>query len=176
AMTTPKSTVCTISRTDIMRVRMTVDEVNADKVEVGNTVVFKASATGDVKYTGKVDRIFPTATKTISGTSQVTVVGLYVRLDAKYSKLKPGYSVNGVVKKQGDVVAMTVPYESILQDETNQEYLYVYESGHAVRKNITTGEEFPDAVQVVQGLVEGDLVIKNAADIKGNNAIVKNVG
>ncbi|MFZ2538067.1 MAG: HlyD family efflux transporter periplasmic adaptor subunit [Oscillospiraceae bacterium] len=175
AMATPKTTVCTISKTDVMRVKMTIDEIDADEVRKGDVVVFKASATGDVKYTGKIERVFPTATKTIAGTSQVTVVGIYVALDANYSRLKPGYSVNGVVKKQGDIVAMTIPYEAILQDDNNQEYIYVYEGGRAIRKNITTGEEFPDKVQVTFGIEQDDKIIINVADIKGNNAIVKNV-
>lgn len=175
AMSTPKSTVCTISRTEIMRVKMSVDETNADKVNVGDVVVFKASATGDVKYTGKIGLVFPTATKTISGTSQVTVVGIYVDLDENYSRLKPGYSVSGAVKKQGDIIAMTIPYEAVLQDEKNQEYVYIYEDGHALRRDITTGEEFSDRVQVTAGVGQDIPIIKNAADIKGNNAIVKNV-
>ncbi len=176
AMTTPKTTVCTISKTDVMRVKMTIDEIDSDKIVEGDIVVFKASATGDVKYTGKVDRGFTPATKTISGTSQVTVVGIYVQLDANYSRLKPGYSVNGVVKKSGDVVAMTIPYEAILQDDNNQEYTYVYRDGRAIRKDITTGEEFSDKVQVISGLDQDDLIIVNAVNIKGNNVIVKNVG
>ena len=175
AMTYPKSTVCTISKNDMMRVKMSVEEKHAEKIEVGDTVVFKASATEDIKYTGIVERIFPTATTTISGTSQVTVVGMYVKLDGNYSQLKPGYSVNGVIKKYGKEVAMTIPYEAIMQDEENQEYVYVYQDGRAVRANVVTGEEFPDKVEVLEGIEQDAVVIKNAVDVKGDNAIVKNV-
>lgn len=171
----PKSTVCTISKTNRTRAKMTVEELDADKIELKDTVVFKASATGDVKYTGTVERIFPSATQTISGTSQVTVVGFYVDFDEKYSRLKPGYSLNGVVKKLSDKVVNSIPYEAILQDKDNQEYIYVYDNGHAVRKNVTTGEEFSDTVEITSGINSEDLIIKNAKDIKKENAMVKTV-
>ena len=172
AVAMPKSAVCTISKTDSMRVKILVSEENAEKAAVNDIVVLKATATKNEKYVGHISRIFPTASQTLVGTSTQTTVGMYVSLEGDYSHLKPGYSVTGVIKKELSKKALSLPYEAVLQDGKNQEYVYVYENGRAVRRNIETGEEFSSGVAVVSGIAKEDYVIKNASDISGNNRLV----
>lgn len=165
--------ICVVSDTSDIRVSLTVDENYADMVNEDDIVVFKASATQDKQYYGKVESIFPTAVETITGTSAQTVVGLYVDLLENYDRLKPGYTVTGVIKKLGNVKKLTIPYEAIMQDENNQEYVYVYKDARAVRKDIITGDELEDSVVIENGLSEDDIVIKNAQDIKEENCFIK---
>lgn len=169
----PKTAVCSISKEEATRVRLTVSEEYADRVEAGQEVIFRASATGQEKYVGRVERVFPTATQTLVGTSAQTVVGLYVSLMGDYNRLKPGYTVSGVIKDQDPQSALIIPYEAIQQDELNQEYVYVYESGRAVRRNIVTGQELSWGVAVDMGLSEEDAVIQNASAIPGENCLVR---
>ena len=87
--------------------------------------------------------------------------------------MKPGYTVSGVIKDQDPQSALIIPYEAIQQDELNQEYVYVYESGRAVRRNIVTGQELSWGVAVDMGLSEEDAVIQNASAIPGENCLVR---
>lgn len=176
AMSTPGSTVCTISDLEGLRLRMTVSEEDADSVQPGDLVVFKARATGDQKYVGSVEKIFPSAQKTLVGTSQQTVVSLYVGLNEDYPRLKPGYSVEGAVKKKDGQTACVIPYEAVLQDDDNQEYVYLYENARAVRRDIVTGLEFTGGVAVASGLSGDELVIQDAAGIPGEHSLVKVTG
>lgn len=173
AMSTPSSTVCTISDLDSIRVKMSVGEEDADTVQKGDLVIFKATATGEEKYVGTVQEVFPTAVKTLVGTSQQTVVSLYVTMNQSYPRLKPGYTVEGAIKKKDGQTAYVIPYEAVLQDDENQEYVYVYQKARAIRKNITTGVEFTDGVAVLSGLGENDLVIQDASVVSGENCLVK---
>ena len=169
----PKTAVCSISKEGALRIRLTVSEEYADRVEAGQEVVFRASATGQEKYVGRVERVFPTATQTLVGTSAQTVVGLYVSLQEDYDRLKPGYTVTGVIKDEEPQSALIIPYEAVQQDDLNQEYVYVYEQGRAVRRNIVTGKELSWGVAVTMGLSEEDAVIQNASAVPGENCLVR---
>lgn len=172
AIAQPGAGVCTISQLDALRVKLTVEESYADRVQAGDTVVFKAGATGEEKYVGQVTSVFPAANRTLVGTSQQTVVGLYVSIDNGSSRLKPGYSVNGVIKKGSGRAELCVPYEAVLQDDANQEYVYVWERARAVRRDVETGEEFADGVGIVSGLTEQDLVVADASRVPGENSLL----
>ena len=172
----PKTALCTISKTDSLRLKMSVGEDWADQVNAGDSVVFKANATGDENYAGKVERIFPSAVETVVGTSRQTVVGMYVDILGNTSRLKPGYSVNGVIRKPSEKKVMIIPYEAISQDEDNQEYVYIFQKSRAVRRNISTGQEFSYGAEVTAGLTSQDLLITDASLIPddGTLAVIKN--
>lgn len=169
----PTAAICTISSLDRLRLRMTVSETDADLVKEGDTVVFRASATGSQKYEGTVERVFPTATKTVVGTGVQVQVGLYVKPAKDYPRLKPGYSVNGVIVKEEGEVMLTIPYEAVRQDNQNVEYVYLYEDGRAVRRDIVTGTELSYGVCVEEGLTGSDILILNAADIPAEGCPVR---
>lgn len=159
-------TLGTISELEGLRIRMSVGEADADRVQEGDTVVFRATATGGTQYAGSIERVFPAATQTISGLSQQTVVGLYVTPEGDTDRLKPGYSVTGVVRKGEGVSALILPYEAILQDDQNREYVYVYRNYRVTKRVITTGEELNWGVAVVDGLEAGEMVAANAAAVR----------
>lgn len=173
AMSTPKSSVVTISRTEELKIRITVNEADADKVSVGDTVVFKANATSDKKYSGKIERIFPTAAKTLVGTSQSTVVNMYVSITSEHSRLKPGYTVNGVIKQPSQVALATLPYEAILQDENNNEYVYLVNGSKLERCNVKTGKELGNGVEIISPNLNDKRVVSNASDVKSPDALIK---
>ncbi len=169
----PSSSVCTVSQTDQLRLKMLVGETEADQVEEGDLVVFQADATGTEKYTGEVSSVFPAASKTLVGTSQQTVVGTYVTIHRQDTRLKPGYTVTGVIKKKAAKEAMVLPYTAVSQDEENQEFVYVYENGRAIKRVISTGMEYSDGVTVLDGLSSEDLVIEFAEQVPRENCLLR---
>lgn len=172
AITTYNTAVGTISDPNSLRLRMSVNEVDADRVQEGDPVVFRAAATGSSKYAGTVARVFPAATQTISGLSQQTVVGLYVAPQGDTSRLKPGYSVNGVVRKGSATPVLILPYEAILQDDANREYVYVYENYRVKKQIITTGEELGWGVVITGGLSENEIVVSNASVLQSEGLAI----
>lgn len=164
AISTPQSVVCTISSTDSLRLRLSVEEAEAERVTVGSKVKIKAAATGEKEYEGVVEKVFPTAAKELSGTTQRTVVSFYVRPVSSTGSLKPGYNVSGNVITGDLSVARVIPYESVCQDEENREYVWLYKDGVCYRQDITTGEELAQGVEVKKGLSLNDMVIRNPTD------------
>lgn len=170
ALALPQTAVCTISRLEGLRLRMSVEEASAERIQPGDPVLFKAEATGEEVYAGTVTSIFPAASKTLVGASQQTVVGLYVSVDSP-ARLKPGYTVRGVVRQGEETQALLVPYEAIRQDEDGQEYLYVWERGRAIRRDIRTGGDLAGGEAVTGGLSEDDFVIRDAAQVPEENCL-----
>ena len=58
-----------------------------------------------------------------------------------------------------------------MQDETNTEYVLVAENGCAVRRNVRTGYELDDAVELAEGCRAGERVILNPEGIRENARI-----
>lgn len=173
ALSLPGTPVCTLSRTESLQVKMSVPEESAGLIAEGDTVSFQAAATGGEEYSGKISRIFPAAVKTLSGTSQQTVVGFYVALPEDCSGLKPGYTVDGVIRIGEEQKALVVPYEAIRQDEANQEFVYLAQNGRAVRRDITVSRELSGGAAVSEGLSVGDRVIQDAAVVSGEGCLVR---
>lgn len=173
AMCMPQTTIVTITKADKLKVRMTVNENDADKLTEGSTVVFKANATGDRKYTGFIEKIFPNATKTLVGTTQATVVSMYVTPSEQYNRLKAGYTVSGVVKQPSKAAIWTLPYEAILQDENNKEYVYLVQGLKLQKCYITTGKEFSEHVEVLTPDLTSQKVVADATQIKKENCFVR---
>ncbi len=153
--------------------KVTVDELDADSVKVGDTVVLKASATGEQKYVGRVDQIFPTATKTLVGTTQATVVSMYVSLNNDHNRLKPGYTVNGVIKHKDAKTVSILPYESVLQDTDNKEYVYLIQENRLQKCYVKTGNEMSTGVEIISPDLTGQKVVRDATQVKKPNGLIK---
>lgn len=173
AISTPNTSVVTITQAQDNRLKMSVSEEQADKVKPGDVVVFKANATDDEKYVGTVERVFPNATKTIVGTSQATVVNFYVELAEDYERLKPGYTVTGVIRKAEPEIVHVLPYEAVLQDENNKEYIYVINQSRVERIYVETGRELPAGIEILSPSLFGKAIVHNASAIKRNNSLVR---
>ena len=93
-------------------------------------------------------------------------------MSSQADELRPGYSVSAQIQKKDQRAVWTVPYESVAQDDDGQEYVYVYEDGRAVRRDVVTGKEFPDCVAIESGISEEDLIIGEAAQIRREGARV----
>lgn len=173
AISYPKLPLAAISDTSDLRINLNVSELDCDRVKEGDSVFFKAAATKDEVYEGEVWRIFPTAQTTLMGSEKQTVVGLYVKPLKNYPSLKPGYTVNGVIKKGEGEICLTVPYEAIGQDEENREYVYINENGKAKKILVKTGKEFKNTVEITEGITGDAPIIKNASDIKRDGQRVR---
>lgn len=173
AISTPKSTIITIAKTDDIRVKMTVNELEADKVDVDDEVIFKANATGNETYTGKVSKIFPTATKTLIGTTQATVVSMYVTITSEHARLKPGYSVTGVIKQAAEQTLSIVPYEAIMQDSDNVEYVYIIVDSKLHRCDVETGRELSNGVQILSPSLHGQKIVADAYKVQNPDSLIR---
>ena len=150
---------------------MQVRESDISLVKVGDTAHITGSGMGDRKYTGYVKRIDPVAKKQVSGTSVETMIEVEIAITDPDSLLKPGFSAKADIYTGDGKTVMMIPYECVRQDADNTEYVYVYQDQQVVRKNIKTGAELLQGVEVLEGLSLDDIVLYGQADYQSGGIV-----
>lgn len=150
-----------ISSNSSLQVKVSIQENKLKNIRVGQAAVVSGTAFSKDEYSGVVSYISTSARQQYVGTMTETVVDAVITLSEKDDSLKPGLSAKSVILVGSQDNCMVVPYEYVLQDEDNNEYVYLYKDGFCAKSVIKTGKEFSDGLQVLSGLNPGDLVIEN---------------
>ena len=161
SLTSTAKPVITIGDNSSYIALIDVKEADIAKIALGDKVSITGSGMGGQGYTGYVSRIYPTAKKVVSGTTTATVVQVEVTITNPDGRLKPGFTAQAVFQISQPKDIQVIPYEAILQDYQNVEYVYVYEDGVVTRENIITGVELTNGVEVTAGLGPDDIIILN---------------
>ena len=140
---------------------VTISEEKVSQVVIGQKARITCTAIPEKEYAAEVIGVAPAAKKTLNGTTQQTVVEVILKLQQPDEDLKTGYSVKADIYLADSQTIYTIPYETILQDETGQELVYVYKNGIALPQKITTGLELEQGVQVCSGINLKDYLILN---------------
>lgn len=152
------STMASIAESDEKKACISVSENNISKVQLGQKVVITGLAFPDRVYTGTTTEIATSARKILKGTSVETVVDVIVSLDS-YDNLKPGYTTKAKISLTPERKVLTVPYEYVMQDEDQNEYVYLYVGGKAVKQIIKTGVELSAGFEIISGIDEESMII-----------------
>lgn len=155
--------IVTIADTGSFIAKVSVGESYVSDLRVGDPAVIEGSGFSQ-KYEGHVSRVYPTARKTAGTTAQETVVDLEIAIDDPDDALKTGFTARAEITTGKQKEMLVVPYEAVLQDTDNVEYVYLVKGSRAVRRDIETGMELLEGVEVREGLTESDVILKNAAD------------
>lgn len=137
---------------------LSVDEIDIERVTVGQTVEVTLDAIPDVTLSGQVADIAPTATDLIGGvvTYQVTVN----LLDNGGLDLRPGLTANVSIVVQEVADALIAPNWAIrVNRDTGEAFVNRLTPDNQVEEVvITTGVRNEQYSQVLSGLAEGDIV------------------
>lgn len=147
---------------------VSVSEAYSAEICEGDPVILEGPGFGGNVYAGVVEKIYPTARKASSLTSQENVVDVEITIENPDEYLKSGFSTRAKIITGSQREMLTIPYSSVLQDHQNQEYVYLIEGSRPVRRDIETGLELYEGVEVLQGLTEQDLILADAS--LGENA------
>lgn len=147
-----------------------VSELDIAKVDVGQDVMFTPAAYPDEVFFGKVSGISSAARSRYNGAVLETVVDVRITPCVPDKRLKSGLSadVSIILSEPREIVVL--PYSVIEQDEAG-EYVYVYEDGQAVRRDIRTGEEFADGTEVCSGVLEDDEIFSEPKAVEGKKYV-----
>lgn len=165
--------ICTISDLSRLEALISIDEKDIYSVKEGQTVSISGVGFGEKVYSGVVKKVHPSAKRQSTGLTNETVVDAVVSISDEDSDLKPGFNVTAVISVGEQKEAIIAPYECIRQDDSGNEYVYVYTAGSARRVDITTGEELVSGAVVLSGIKSGDNVIMNPDDIPSSGVRVK---
>ena len=164
--------VVTISDTGSFAAMVTVGESYISDVKVGDPAVITGTGFPGREYTGHVRKIAPVARKLTGGTAQETVVDVEIAIDDPDNDLKAGFTARAEIVTDTRRTMLTVPYEAVRQDENNVEYVYLAEGSRAVRRNIQTGVELLEGVEVTEGLGPADVLLADASAAGKEGALV----
>ena len=170
--------IATVAPSDSLVISAAVSENDIARVCEGQSVVFRCAAYPDEIFTGKVSRIASAARSQYNGAVLETVVDIQVKPDEEDERLKSGLSADIEVQLSDPHMICVVPYNAIGQDDAG-EFVYVYEDGKAVRREIFTGAEFSDGTEVIKGVSAGEELFYSPEEIEGRSFIRsgdKNVG
>jgi RND family efflux transporter MFP subunit len=165
-------TIAEISDLSSFRVKAQVEEKNIKDVKVGQQVLITGTGFNGT-YSGVVKQIYPIVQNVSTTTGTDNMVYVIVNINNPSANLKPGLTADLKIKTSEQKGVITLPYDYIKQDDSETEYVYVFKNGHAVRKNVTTGIEDNDSVEIEKGIARGDIVIEDFSDILSDGTKVK---
>ncbi len=145
-------------------VEVSLNEIDASKVKVGNKAILTFDALPDLKITGKVYHI------DLVGTENQGVVsyGVKILLDENSEKIKPGMSVNVEIIVDSKENVLLVP-NSTLKSQRNNYFVEVIQNGKPQVKEVKIGLSNDEVTEIISGLKEGDIVITGISNLNQNN-------
>ena len=144
--------VVKLSQVNVLRLRIPVPESLASSVRDGEPADIRVKATGK-HLSGKVIR----STDSLDRSTRTMQVEVDVP-NGDY-KLTPGMYADVSLRVQNDPNALTLPLQAINRGADKTTVLLVNSQNHVEEREIQTGIEGSDRIQILSGLNEGDRVI-----------------
>jgi RND family efflux transporter MFP subunit len=144
--------VVKLSQVNVLRLRIAVPESLAASVRDGEPADIRVKAT-DQRLTGKVVR------STASLDRSTRTMQVEVDVPNKDYELTPGMYADVSLRIQNDPNALTVPLQAINRGAGKTTVLLVNLQNRVEEREIRTGIEGSDRIQILSGLSEGDRVI-----------------
>lgn len=134
-------------------VNISLSELYLSKIKQGDAITYQIDALGKKSWTGKVLRIYPQ----INAQTRKGIVE--VKLDPIPQGARPGQlaRINLLTEKE---TVLVIPLSAIRYDQQGA-YVFVVDSEQKIKRtNITTGKQYPQKMEVLDGLKAGDSIIK----------------
>lgn len=137
-------------------VEASIDEVDIEKIYVGQTATVKIDAYPYQPLSGKVASISPQPVASSQGIKSFKVI---INFDKQNLLITPAMDCD--VEIITTILNVTkLPVEAILDAEENR-YVFVVKNNTAIRKQIKTRLESPTESQIISGVSIGDRIIIN---------------
>lgn len=131
-------------------------------VAVGQKVRVTAPVLGSQVLEGKVAKIYPQAFEKMSALG-VVQRRVKVRIDLPYSpSLKPGFEVRVAIETERHPGVLLLPIESVRTTESGERFAMKIERNRIKSVPIRTGLADRRSVEILEGLHEGDEVVRDA--------------
>lgn len=144
--------VVKLSQINVLRLRIPVPESLASSVRDGEPAEIRVKAT-DEHLSGRVIR------STDSLDRSTRTMQVEVDVPNRDYKLTPGMYADVSLRIQNDPNALTLPLQAINRSADKTTVLLVNAQNHVEEREIQTGIEGSDRIQILAGLSEGDRVI-----------------
>lgn len=144
----------TVADLESMEVKISVDELDINKIKLGQQASITSDVYPDEKFTGKVSKI------SMEGNSQngVTTYDVTIKLDDRKS-LMSGMNVNVEILAESRENVLTVPIGAVRRMQGEYMVSVKDSSGSVKNVKVELGLATKDKVEITSGLSEGDIVL-----------------
>jgi len=178
-----KDVIMVVADLTAMEAQVNVDENDIMSVAIGQPAEIEVDALPNQKLQGVVTEIASSANSTGQGsTDQKTEFEIKIAITNPPKMLRPGMTASADIVTKTNDSALSVPLQSVAVRTMDQlkvkgekkkevptnfhadkdgfvEIVFVIEKGKAVAKQVTTGIQSDELIEIVDGLREGDEVV-----------------
>ena len=175
--------IMVLANLEAMEALVNVDENDIVAIELGQTSEIEVDALPDELRKGTVAEIANSANVSAQGTaSQKTEFEVKITVDSPTDKLRPGMTASADIVTDTREQALSIPIQSVTVRTIEQlkegdenakdtftaaedgfvELVFVVEDGKAFARQVKTGIQSDELIEVVSGLAEGDQVVSGS--------------
>jgi len=178
-----KDIICTVADLSAMEAKVNVDENDIVSVAIGQQADLEVDALPDQKLHGVVTEIANSANSSGAGTTdQKTEFEITITITDPPKTLRPGMTASANIIAKTNDNALSVPLQSVAVRSVDQlamkgekrkdaekkykadkdgfvEIVFCIEKGKAVAKQVQTGIQSDELIEITSGLSEGDQVV-----------------
>jgi RND family efflux transporter MFP subunit len=158
--------IVTVARTDVLRVFVAVTERDAAGVAVGKEAHVEVDALPGRRFGGRVARVAP-AFDVSSRTLDAEV-----HLDNREGLLRPGMYGRGAIRVEVHPNAVVAPISAVLTSG-NKRYVFVVEGDKVKRREVRTGVDGGEWLEILEGLKAGEELVTAGAEGLADGATVR---
>lgn len=149
-----KAAVVTLMQINPVKIIVSISEQYFPLIRNGMKVRVTADVYPDKSFEGTIFRVHPTI-DAMSRTFRAEI-----RISNGSELLRPGMFARAFID-MGEEEAVVIPASTVmLQEGTNERYVFVVENGVAVRKPVTLGQRYDDRLEIAGGdLMVGDALV-----------------
>ena len=147
----PTTVITTLDDTSVIKLDFSVPEVFLSTLTEGLQINARTTAYADALFNGKVSSI----DSRLDPISRAVVVR--ATIDNRDGRLKPGMLMS-VMLMRAEAPALLIP-EQALVPEGDRKFVFGVRDEKAVRLEVKTGRRRPGAVEILDGVNEGEVVV-----------------
>lgn len=133
------------------------------KVKKGQTAKISFADSQGQTLHGRVKEIYPQAQEKLSALNVLERrVPVVVSLDEN-GPLQPGYEVKVAIQYATHNKALVIPREALISGSGGEDQVRIVQSGRTVTRTVKTGLKNQSQVEILKGLLPGDLVVKDGS-------------
>ncbi|HBF33880.1 TPA: hypothetical protein DDW35_04895 [Candidatus Sumerlaeota bacterium] len=156
--------IAALVKVDPLRLSLTVPQQSVSQIKEGQTVKFQVDGFPGRDFSGTIRYIAPSVA---SDTRSMTVEAIVPNSERA---LRPGVFATAELQLTSQTAELYVPVSAVRRSE-DVAHAFVVKDGVIREKIVSVGETQNDRVQVLTGLGVGDVLIRNAADVKDGEKI-----
>ncbi len=156
------TTAVSIADLSNLQVKVTIAEVDMEKIKVGETSTMTFDAIPGKTYNAKVIAISPVGTIT----QGVVNYPVFVTLTDADQSVRPGMTANLAIAVDRRDNVLLIPNRAV-RTQGNQRSVTVLYKGQSIPVPVTTGLSSDTSIEIINGLNEGDQVIMNQTTTRG---------